>query len=128
MDHQVGMRKYYWELGGALLLYLVVLIATLHFGAGVSSGALQTAVYMSPMAPCLVAIWAIVRQVRRSDEYIRKSTLEDIAVAAAITAGWTLTYGFLENAGLPRLSMFWVWGVMGVAWGMLGALRCVRNR
>jgi hypothetical protein len=61
-------------------------------------------------------IWAVARQVRRMDEYQRSVMLETIAVAFAITGGVTFTYGFLENAGYPRLSMFTVWGVMGVSW------------
>lgn len=34
------------------------------------------------------------------------------------------TYGFLETAGYPRLSMFTVWPLMG---GVGGALTCIRN-
>ena len=48
---------------------------------------------------------------------MRLRSLEGLAVAAAVTAGLTLTYGFLESAGFPKLSMFWVWGVMGPVWG-----------
>jgi hypothetical protein len=50
--------------------------------------------------------------------------LEDVAVAAAVTAGASLTYGFLENAGFPKLSMFVVWPVMGAVWF---ALACIRQ-
>ena len=67
-------------------------------------------------------------QIRRSDEFIRKTTLEHIAIAAAITAGWTFTYGFLENAGFPRLSMFTVWPVMGAAWALLAIAENFRHR
>ena len=80
------------------------------------------------MLPILLAIWAIVRQVRRSDEFIRKTTMEHIAIAAAVTAGWTFTYGFLENAGYPRLSMFTVWPVMGAVWGGLTIVGAWRHR
>ena len=62
------------------------------------------------------------------DFFIRKTTLEHIAIAAAITAGWTFTYGFLENAGYPRLSMFTVWPVMGAAWGLLAIVDNLRHR
>jgi hypothetical protein len=49
--------------------------------------------------------------------------LETIAIAFAITGGVTFTYGFLENAGYARLSMFTVWGVMGLSWGLASLFR-----
>lgn len=36
--------------------------------------------------------------------------------------------GFLETAGFPRLSMFWVWGVMGALWGAHTCLRGLFTR
>jgi hypothetical protein len=57
------------------------------------------------------------------DEFQRLRALESIAVAAAVTAGLTFTYGFLEGLGFPRLSMFWVWGITGITWGLHSCLR-----
>ena len=116
------------ELGGALALYTIVLVIALAVGKRMEPGIAQTALYVSPMIPFLLAVWAVVRQVRRSDEFVRKTTLEHIAIAAAVTAGWTFTYGFLENAGFPRLSMFTVWPVMGAAWAVLALAGCMRHR
>ncbi len=62
------------------------------------------------------------------DEFVRLRSLESIAVAAAVTAGLTFTYGFLESAGFPRLSMFWVWGIMGFTWGIHTCLRGFLSR
>lgn len=120
--------RYYRELTGALVLYAIVLVAALTFGQRTAPGAAQTLLYVSPMVPFLLAVWAIVRQIRRSDEFVRKTTLEHVAVAAAVTAGWTFTYGFLENAGWPRLSMFTVWPVMGAVWGVLACVETLRQR
>ncbi len=120
--------RYYRELTGALVLYAIVLVAALSIGKRMPPGAAQTLLYVSPMLPFLLAVWAVVRQIRRSDEFVRKTTLEHVAVAAAVTAGWTFTYGFLENAGYPRLSMFTVWPVMGAVWGVLGVAHNLRHR
>jgi hypothetical protein len=38
-----------------------------------------------------------------------------ISMAAAITLAATFTYGFLETAGFPKVSMFWVWIGMGAS-------------
>ena len=119
---------YFKELMGAMLLYAIVLTLALFIGERMESGALQTAVYTSPMLPVLLAVWAIVRQIRRSDEFIRKTTLEYVSIAAAVTAGWTFTYGFLENAGYPKLSMFTVWPAMGAVWGVLAIIDHLRHR
>ncbi|MCC7216445.1 MAG: hypothetical protein IT517_06705 [Burkholderiales bacterium] len=120
--------RYQKELTGALVLYAIVLVAALTFGQRMAPGVAQTALYVSPMLPFLLAVWAIVRQIRRSDEFVRKTTLEHVAIAAAVTAGWTFTYGFLENAGYPRLSMFTVWPVMGAVWGVLAIASSLRQR
>ena len=110
------------------MLYLLVLVLALTVGKDMQPGVAQTALFVSPMIPFMLAVWAIVRQIRRSDEFIRKTTLEHIAIAAAVTAGWTFTYGFLENAGVPRLSMVTVRPVMGAAWGVLAIADNLRHR
>ena len=38
------------------------------------------------------------------------------ALQAFGTALLTFTYGFLETTGFPKLSMFFVWPLMGAFW------------
>lgn len=121
-------RLYVKEMAAALALYTIVLILALTLGRRIPRGPLQTAVYVSPMLPFLLAIRAVVRQIRRSDEFMRKTLVEHIAITAAVTAGWTFTYGFLENAGYPRLTMFTVWPVMAAVWLILGLVDVIRHR
>jgi hypothetical protein len=80
------------------------------------------------VGPIGLAVWAIARQFSRMDEFVRLRSLESIAVGAAVTAACSLTYGFLEMVGFPRLSMFWVWPVMGLAWAAHGAVRSLLTR
>ncbi|HEY2630592.1 MAG TPA: hypothetical protein VGI57_15790 [Usitatibacter sp.] len=127
--HEREVKKAYLrELFGALALYCAVLTAALHFGSGMAAGPARTAVLLSPSLPFLLMVWAVVRQVRRMDEYLRLIALEDFAIIGAVTAGWTFTYGFLETAGFPRLSMFTIWPAMGATWLALCALRWLRRR
>jgi hypothetical protein len=128
MKQRARILLYLKELLGALVMYVIVLSASLTLGKRMPPGAPQTALYLSPMLPVLLAVWAIVRQIRRSDEFIRKTTLEHVAIAAAVTAGWTFTYGFLENAGYPKLSMFTIWPAMGAVWGALAIIDHLRHR
>jgi hypothetical protein len=116
------------EMAGALALYALVLVLALKGGRRIPPGPVQTAVYASPMLPFLLAVWAVVRHIRRSDEFMRKTVVEHLAITAAVTAGWTFTYGFIENAGYPHLSMFTVWPAMGAVWAVLGVVEHIRNR
>ena len=91
-------------------------------------GLARTLLLLTPVVPLLLAVWAIARHFSRMDEFMRLRSLESLAIAAAVTAGLSLTYGFLESAGFPKLSMFWVWGVMGIIWGLHACLRCLFSR
>jgi hypothetical protein len=126
-EHKIFLR-YTVELLGTLFLYALVLVVSINVGRPMPAGLGRTLLLVSPMAPFLLAVGVIVRQVRRVDEYIRLQILENVAIAAAVTAGWTFTYGFLENAGFSRLSMFTVWPVMGAVWFVLAIVRCMAGR
>jgi len=121
-------RIYMRELFGALAIYAVMLIVTIKFGRGMADGLPRTLVLASPMIGFFLAIWAVARQLKRIDEYVRQRILESLALASAITVGITFTYGFLETAGYPRISMFTVWGIMGTAWLLAVVAGCLRNR
>ena len=121
-------RRYFTEMSIALALYVGALILAIRVGQGMDEGLARTLVAMLPAIPVFVMVWVIARQFRRSDEFVRLRSLESIAVAAAVTAGLSLTYGFLEGVGYPRLSMFWVWGVMGMVWGAHACLRCLWSK
>lgn len=115
MREKEAGRRYHIELFSGLGIYTLLLVAALRYGPGMD-GVARTALMVSPMLGFALALWAIVRHFGRMDEYVHLRSLQAIAIAAAVTAGWTFTYGFLENAGYPRLSMFTVWPVMGASW------------
>lgn len=127
--HEQKVAKLYLrELMSALALYIVLLVAAITFGRAMAPGVLRTAFLLSPMIGFGAAIWAIVRQVQREDEFRRMRLLENISLGAAITAGLTFSYGFLETAGFPRLSMFTVWCVLCGSVVVVQLVRKVRDR
>jgi hypothetical protein len=129
VSHEKRIAKtYYRELGGSFAIYTVLLLGGLHFAKIMPEGPIRTALAISPMAGFGLAIWAIGRQVARMDEYMRMRVLENIAIAAAITAGATFTYGFLEGIGFPRLSMFTVWTVLAGSTGLVQLGRKLLNK
>jgi hypothetical protein len=71
---------------------------------------------------------AIVIKCARMDEYMRMRLLENVAIATAITAAVSFTYGFLETAGFPKLSMFTVWIVLAIAFGTVQCGRKLLGR
>ncbi|HEY1044666.1 MAG TPA: hypothetical protein VGE60_12460 [Telluria sp.] len=112
------------ELWGSIALYAVILVLAIRFGRPMDDGLPRTLVLVSPMLGFGVALWAMVRHFGRMDEYLRRVQLENIAIAAGVTAGLSFTYGFLETAGFPKLSMFSVWITMGGALFVVTQLRC----
>jgi hypothetical protein len=122
------MKAYRAEMVGAIAVYAVLLWAANRFGRALTDDVLRTAVLVSPMIGFGLMIWAIARHLARIDEYMRRRLLEAIALGAAITAGLTFTYGFLESAGYPRLSMFTVWCVLCGASGMVHCVRAWLTR
>lgn len=121
-EKRVG-RAYMREMMGALVLYTVLLLAAIRWGRPMDEGLARTLVLLSPMIGFGMALWAIARHVARVDEYIRRFLLESLALGAGITAGLTFTYGFLETAGFPRLSMFVVWCVLCGSTGIICVVR-----
>lgn len=124
MHEEKVRRAYNREFLGAMTVYVVMLTASIRFGRGMDEGVLRTVILASPMIGFMLVLWAVARQFQRIDEYLRQSMLENLAVAAAVTAGLSFTYGFLETAGFPKLTMFAVWPVMGAAWGLMTMIRC----
>lgn len=128
MREHEAKRKYQKELFGAMALYIAVLFGSIYLSKTMEPGVARTALLLTPVIPILLATWAIVRQFGRMDEFVRVRTLESFAVAGAVTAAVTFTYGFLEGAGFPKLSMFWVWPLMGFVWGLVACLRCLVSK
>ena len=120
--------RYIAEMSAAFLLYALVLMVSIDVGFPMHKGIGRTLLLVSPTLPFLLVVWAVVRQFRRMDEYGRLMSLESIAMAFGVTAGWVVTYGFMENAGYPRLSMFTVWTVMMSAWAVIAIVRSVAGR
>ena len=121
-------RVYLREFFGAMFVYMLLLVAASKLGRPMADGLARTLALASPMIGVLLVIWAIARHFRRVDEFVRLYTLENMAIAAAVTSGLTFTYGFLENAGYPLLSMFIVLPVMFGVWGLVTCVRALVDR
>lgn len=111
------IQKYAKEFGMAMIAYTIIVVISLRIlGAGIESQTLRALISISPIIPLIAVCWTILRNIRRSDELQRAIQVEALAIALAGTAILTMGYGFLENVGYPRLTMFVVWPVIAVLW------------
>lgn len=105
-----------WMLG-SLAAYAVILVLSIRALAYVNGPeGLRIAITLAPMIPALVVAAVILRTLNRIDEFQRKLQLDAFAMAFAGTALITFSYGFLENVGFAKLSMFVVWPLMASLW------------
>lgn len=110
------LGRYYIEILVAFLVYLALSTAAVTVGPTVRDPNIRTLVGLAPTLGMALIIVAIVRWVRRADDYLRARLLESFAVTAAVTAFWTCSYSFLEVVGCPRLDTFWIPISMTTTW------------
>ena len=120
--------RYHLELGGGLLLYLAVLVGSIYLAKPMQPGPGRTLVVIAPTIPVALVFWAIARGFRRMDEFVRLRSLESMAISSGVVGAFSLTYGFFEMAGFPKLSMFWVWGILGITAFVVSCLRWLVKR
>lgn len=128
MKQKQVVTRYRREMAASLVLYIVLLTTSIQYGRPMPDGLVRTVFLFSPMLGFLGMIRAIVRHVNGIDEYQRKFILDTWAVAAALTAAITFSYGFLETAGYPKISMFSVWMIMCGSWAVTCLARCAVKR
>ncbi len=111
-------RRYLREFWIAIVAYAVILSASVY---GLNHGVAGPAKYLVAVLPALplVAVFiAGVRWLQATDEYQRQTTITAMAIAGAATALICVTYGFLENAGLPRMSVWISYLLFMSIWGI----------
>ena len=115
-------RRYVKEFALALAGYAGLLVVASLIVDANRSADWRYAVAIAPMVPAAFMVLAWVRYYRRVDELQQRIALEALAFAFGGTALITFGYGFLDEAGLPHLSWFWVWPIMAALWIVGGQL------
>jgi hypothetical protein len=128
MPVAVAYRRYAVQIALGMICYAVVLIFSLKLIPSMTRGWLQVLVAVVPVIPVIFVLMVIVRLFSRIDEMQRRIHLEAVALAAGITSLLALTCGFLENAGMPRLSGFWTFASIGVLWAVFAMILQRRYR
>ena len=123
MREKQANQLYFRELFGFVFLYVIVLFSITWYARDMPDSTTRTTLALIPILPALGMLWAIVRHFQRMDEYLRIWSLENVAIAGAMTASFSITYGFMEGVGYPRLSMFVIWGIFMGGWGVIACAR-----
>ncbi|WP_353389401.1 hypothetical protein [Halopseudomonas sabulinigri] len=113
--------RFIYQFGLTMLAYLLSVVVSSQLLTTPHGAFLSIAVALLPVPFLCLMATAVVRQLRRMDELGQRIQLEALGLAFVGSALITFSYGFLETAGFPRLSMFYVWPLMGSMW----ALGCV---
>jgi hypothetical protein len=102
---------------GAAVVYLALRVFCASLLATTAQGGVRIVLAVLPALPVLWMLWSVHRYLARTDELHRRVHIEALAVAAGVTAAFSIVYGLLEeSAGFPHLSARWAIVVMGLAW------------
>ena len=113
MKQKSGMKA----VGLGIVAYAIALLISVELlKRGIADNNLRIAASLLPVIPMIAIAWVILRHLHRMDELQRIIQLQSLVAALAGTAIITFGYGFLENIGHPRLSMFVVWPMMATLW------------
>ena len=118
----VAKRRYTRDLVIALIAYAILLPGSGFIVARNPDAGWRYAVALLPMIPATFITFAWVSHFRSMDELQQRIALEALAFAFGGTALITLSYGFLNQAGLPSISWWLVWPVMASLWVLGGWL------
>lgn len=112
-------RRYFIEFNGAMILYIAAVVARGEYARGIADPILRDLLLVAPILPVLLAAAAVTRFYRGMDEYHRLQLLESLAIAAGAGSVIAVSWSFLEDIGLPHLSIAYAWPIMAAVWGIV---------
>ena len=127
MSQAAAGRAYARELTIAMAAYVVAVFVTVWLTPKIDP-VLRAPFVLIPLIPSAFALRAYLRFLGRMDELGRRIQLEALAFGFGAAGMLTFAYGFLENAGLPKLSYVFVFPLMIALWGIGGAIATRRYR
>jgi hypothetical protein len=99
--------------------YVLVLVAVTVWGGLHGHAPARFALAVLPAVPAAGVAWAVLRHVRRIDDYQRRILLEGIAVGFALAMLAAIALGLLAAAGLVVPAAPWiVYGIGMVSWAI----------
>lgn len=115
-------RRYLREFIPPMAAYLVLVIASMWLLHQVQAPLLRALVALLPVPPIALAMRAIMRYIRDTDELQRRIELEALSVSTALVSLGYLTAGFLQKARVidvpSSVAMIWVFPLVCLSYGI----------
>lgn len=118
----VRSHSYHRDFWPGMVGYLVVLAAVVIWGDLDGSNPWRYLLALLPVVPAVWMVRAVVRHVRRVDDYQRGLLLQGLVVGFAVAMIASLTVGFLGVAGLALPAAGWIiYGAGMMGWALASA-------
>jgi hypothetical protein len=111
-------KRFLKEFGTSMAGYTAMVPVSIWLVKGHEHSPLRYLFAVLPVFPSAFAMWATIRFVRGLDELQRRIHVEGMAFSFVGTCLISLTWGFLQNAGLPHADVIWVAPLLIVLWAI----------
>ena len=111
-----------------MAVYAAILIPSCHFLKTHPDSRWRLPVAVAPVLPIAFIVVASIRRVREMDELAQRQYLEAGAFAYPAMIVLSITYGFLQNVGMPAVNWMYVGVWMFVLFGLGQMLAWLRYR
>jgi hypothetical protein len=111
-----------------MAVYAAVLIPSCQFLKHHPDSAWRVPVAVAPVVPIAFIVLTSVKRVRAMDELAQRKYLEAGAFAYPAMIVLSITYGFLQNAGMPAVNWMYVGVSMFLLFGLGQILAWLRYR
>jgi hypothetical protein len=111
-------KRYLKEFGTSMAAYVVVVFVSVSLLKHHVHSPSRYLLAVLPVVPVGFAMWAAIRYFRGLDELQRRIQFEGLAFSFLATCLIALTWGFLQNAGLPHADVIWVAPLLIGLWGV----------
>lgn len=105
----------------AMAVYVATIVPITN-AVGHTGGAWKIVLAITPLVPIAAIFIFSIQKIRGIDELERQIHIEALAIAAGVTALLSITYGFLEIAGLPHPSAWFTYGAVMASWAIASPL------
>jgi hypothetical protein len=122
-------RAYHREFWPGIVVYVLVTVVVTRWGGLDGSSPWRFVWALAPVVPAAWIVRAVLRHVRRVDEYQKLLQLQSLAVGFAVAMLAAITLGFLATAGLRLESAPWIlYGAGMLGWAVTGTREARRCR
>jgi hypothetical protein len=122
------MRRNLLDVLLPMVLYAAILIPSCQFLKTHPDSPWRVPVAVAPVVPIAFIVLTSVRRVRQMDELAQRKYLEAGAFAYPAMIVLSITYGFLQNVGLPAVNWMYVGVSMFLLFGLGQMLAWFRYR